>query len=526
MKYLDMGGNIESSVIEQESSKKELIILLILVSSKLLIHLFTNAFASYGIFRDEFYYLACSHRLDIGYVDQPPLSIFILALNRVLFGDSLFALRFLPAIAGALTVFITGLMVRKLGGGRLAIVIACLAVIAAPIFLGMNTFYSMNSFDILLWTLAAYILILIIKQENPRQWITLGLVIGLGLLNKTGMIWFAFGLLVALLLTDQRKYLSTRWPYLAALIAFGLFFPYVIWNFMHGFAHLEFIRNATGWKYAGLTPVDFIFGQVMNLHPITLPIWLIGLYYFFFSKDGKSFRMLGIIYVTAFLILIISRHSKAEYLSPAYPMLFAAGAVQIEKLSQRKRLMWLKYAFPAVIILGGMLTAPLALPCLPVEAYIRYTRIIGFAPASPEDKELSELPQFYADMFGWENMAESVSKVYASLSEEQKSKTVIIAWNYGEAGAIEYYSRKYELPLVISPHNNYWIWGYGDTDWRAVIAIGGDEEFYLSYFEQVDQAAIIRCRYCMPYENNLPVFICRNPRHSPEEIWSSHKNFN
>ncbi len=295
---------------------------------------------------------------------------------------------------------------------------------------------------------------------------------------------------------------------------------------MHDFAHLEFIRNATRWKYAGLTPVDFIFGQVMNLHPVNLPIWLIGLYYFFFSKQGKSFRVLGIIYLTAFLVLVISRHSKAEYLSPAYPMLIAAGAVQIETLSQRKHLTWLRHALPAVIIIGGMITAPLALPCLPVKTYIRYTKTVGFAPESPEGKELSELPQFYADMFGWENLAETVSNVYTSLPQQEKSKAVILAQNYGEAGAIEYYSRKYELPQAVSPHNNYWIWGHGDEDWQTVVAIGGKKESYLSYFEEVDQAAIVRCRYCMPYENNLPVFICRNLKRPLEEIWSSRKSFN
>jgi 4-amino-4-deoxy-L-arabinose transferase-like glycosyltransferase len=196
---------MESSINKQESNRSVLIILIVLVLVKLLIHLFTNAFTSYGIFRDEFYYLACSHRLDLGYVDQPPLSIYILACSRVIFGDSLFALRLLPAFSGALTVLITGLMVRKLGGGILAVAIACLTVIAAPVYLAMNTIYSMNCFDILLWTLGAYILILIVQENKPMHWIVLGLVIGLGLLNKIGMIWFGTGLFIAMLLTNKRK---------------------------------------------------------------------------------------------------------------------------------------------------------------------------------------------------------------------------------------------------------------------------------------------------------------------------------
>ena len=518
---------MEKAKMSQESSQKEWIILIIFVLVKLFIHLCTNAFASYGIFRDEFYYLACSHRLDLGYVDQPPFSIYMLSFSRILFGDSLFALRLLPAVVGSLTVFVTGLIVRKLSGGLVAMVIGCTSMIAAPIFLGMNTYYSMNCFDILLWTLAAYILILLVKEGNPKYWILLGWIIGLGLLNKIGMIWFAAGLFLAIILTDLRKHLKTMWPYLTALIAFLIFLPYIIWNLLHNFAHLEFIRNATTLKYASVTPWDFISGQLLILNPVTLPVWLIGLYYYFFNKEGKTFRILGIIYMTAFLILVINGHSKPEYLSPAYPMLFAAGAVLIEKLSQRRYRAWLKVVTPVSIIIGGLIIAPIVLPFLPVKTYIQYTERIGITPESNEAKELSELPQFYADMFGWENMAKTVSEVYGSLPDEEKSKTVIYTQNYGEAGAIEYYSRKYELPPVVSSHNNYWIWGWEHTneDYQTVIILGGSEEDHLSSCEQVEQAAIIRCTYCMPYENNLPVFVCRKLKRSLEDIWNSEKHF-
>lgn len=513
---------------QNEKFEKEFIILLAFVLIKLLIHLGVNAFTSYGIFRDEFYYLACSHRLDLGYVDQPPLSIYFLTLSRLLFGDSLFALRLLPAFAGAFTVFFTGLMVRKLGGRAIAMVTACTAMIAAPIILGMNGVYSMNCFDILLWTLAAYILVRIIKEENPKLWLMLGVIIGLGLLNKISMGFFAIGLIAAIILTKQRKHLTTKWPYIAGFIAIVLFLPYIIWNLMHDFAHLEFIRNATKFKYGSLSPLDFISGQFLLLNPLALPVWLAGLYYYFFNKEGQTFRLIGIIYVTVFLVFIINGHSKAEYLSPAYPMLFAAGAVQIEILTKRRFMIWLKYALPAVILILGLILAPLALPILPVQSYISYTKAIGFSPESAEAKELAELPQHYADMFGWENMARTISAVYVSLPPEEKPNTVIYANNYGEAGSIEYYSRKYELPPVISRHNNYWIWGWQHTDknYRTIIIIGGRKEDHLSSLEQVEEAGIIRCRYCMPYENNLTVFVGRNLKRSLSEIWSSRKNYN
>ncbi len=506
---------------------------------KLLIHLGTNALASYGLFRDEFYYIACSSRLALGYVDHPPLSIYILYVSRFLFGDSLFAIRLLPSFAGALTVFLTGLIVCKLGGRKSAVVIAGISVIFSPIHLAMNTYYSMNSFDALLWALAAYVLILIVKDSSlkiasARQagglmswplWIVLGIVLGLGLLNKVGMLWFGLGLFVGLILTANRKYLATKWPWICGALAFLIFLPFIFWNLTHDFAHIEFIRKASMLKYSGLTRLDFIFGQILLQNPVSFPVWLAGLYFFFFRKEGKTFRILGYIYVIAFLVLLVNRTSKAEYLSPAYPMLFAAGAVLIENLGNRKYWRWLRSALPALIIVSGLLLAPFVLPILPVKAFMKYSNFLGMAPPSTEGKELAELPQFFADMFGWENMAETVARVYHSIPQDAQTKAIIIARNYGEAGSLEYYSKKYQLPRVISPHNNYWFWGYGSDDLETAIILGGDKEDYVSSFDQVEQAAVIHCNYCMPYENNLPVYVCRGPKVKISEIWSSLKHF-
>ncbi len=511
--------------MDKKTSKAIIISLASLTFIKLLIHLGTNAFASYGIFRDELYYIACSNRLALGYVDQPPLSVYLLSLSRLVFGESLFAIRLFPAIAAALTVFLTGVLVRRLGGGKSAVILAALAVMLAPIQLGMNTVYSMNSFDILLWALLAYVVILIVEENKPEWWIMLGIILGLGLLNKIGMLWFGFGFFVALLLTKARRYLLTKWPWITGALAFLLFSPFIIWNVLHDFPHLEFIRNARMLKYAGISVKDFVLGQILLQNPAALPLWLAGLYFFFFHKDGKKFHILGIIYSVAFLILLMSGNSKPEYLSPAYPMLFAGGAVLFEGLFNRKYWRWLKFTAPGVIAVSGIFLAPLAIPVLPVKNFIEYSNFIGIGPSTYEGKELAQLPQFYADMFGWENLASSVAGVYHSLPAEKKSKTVIFARNYGEAGAIEYYRNQYDLPPVISPHNNYWLWGYGDDAAEVYILLGGEMDDHLKYFSQVEQAAVAKCEYCMPYENNLPVYVCRNKKISMSELWESLKHY-
>ena len=500
-------------------------IILLLAFLTLILHLFSNAFANYGIFRDEFYYLACANRLDLGYVDQPPFSIYILAIIKFLFGDSLFIIRFLPAILHGTIVYLAGLMSLKMGGGKTSVIISCIAVALAPEILGNHTIYSMNSFDFLFWSLTAYILILIIQGEKKNLWILLGLVLGLGLLNKVGVLWLCFGVFIALLLTPSRKYLKTFSPWLAFLIAFVIFIPFIIWNITHDFAHIEFIQNALKYKYSGLTAMDFIVGQFMNLNPVASIVWLAGLYFFFFNKEGKKYMMIGILYLSVFLILLLNGHSKAGYLAPAYPMLFAGGGVLIERVSRLKNWRWFKYVVIILLFVSGIIFLPFALPVLPVETYISYSKKLGQDPSTAENKELGELPQFYADMFGWDDMAKNVSVVYKTLSENEKETTVVFCNNYGDAGAIEYYSKKYELPPVLCSHNNYWYWWDLNKKITTVIMIGGKEKDHLSALEEVNVAAIHKTKYSMPYENNLPIFVCRGLKRSVKEAHNATKHY-
>jgi hypothetical protein len=503
----------------------DLVLILGFAAATLAFHFVVNAFGGYGIFRDEYYYIACSKRLAAGYVDQPPLAMFLMAAGRALFGASQFAIRILPALAHAGTIILGGLIARRFGGRRGAVILTCVAVSLTPIIVGHTNIFQMNAFAHLLWAAAIYLVVLIVEKSRPRLWVLLGVVMGLGLLNKLDFLWFGAGLAAGLLLTGLRKHLRTPWPYAAAGVALLIFSPFIMWNITHDFAHIEFIRNATAGKYSGLTRLGFLAGQIGEMNPLNMLLWVPGLLFLFFNREGRRFRVLGIIYVTALAILLANPHSKSEYLAPAYTMLFAAGGVAVERWAGRGKRGWAAPALATLSVLSSLLILPFAVPVLPVETFIKYSAAVGMKPSTAERKKLSELPQFYADMFGWEGLAKDVSGVYLSLPEAERPTTVVFATNYGEAGALEYYAARYPLPRAISTHNSFWFWGYPKEGLRTVIVLGGREEDHRKSCDEVTLASVHTCRYCMPYENDMPIYVCRGLRVSPAEIWKREKNF-
>jgi len=478
----------------------------------------------YGYFRDEFYYLACGEHLDWGYVDHPPVVALMAFLTRRLLGDSLLALRFVPAVAEALVVLLTGLMARELGGGRFAQCLAALSVMVSPIFLALGHIFSMNAFDHLFWALGVYLIILILKYDQPQLWLLFGLIAGVGLMNKYSMGFLGFGLVVGLILTPARKHLLSKWLWLGGALALLIFLPHILWEIRNGFPTREFIANATKYKNLPLTPLSFLLTTTLEMHPFTLPLWLAGLGFYFFAREGKPYRVFGWTYVSI-LVLFLSTKAKTYYFAPAYPMLLAAGAVVMGSLVQRRNLNWLKAAAMLFLVFGGAVMAPLTFPVLPVETYIKYANWLGIKLSSGETHPQGKLPQFFADMHGWENMVAVVAKVYNSLSPEERAKCAIYASNYGRAGAIDLLGRKYGLPKAICSLNSYYLWGPRDYTGEILISVGDRVEDNLKAFDDVKTVAVISCEYAMPYENDIPVNICRKPKAPLKQLWPMTKEF-
>ncbi|HSB64778.1 MAG TPA: glycosyltransferase family 39 protein [Thermoanaerobaculia bacterium] len=481
----------------------------------------------YGIFRDELYYLACARHPAAGYVDQPAFSILFLAVWRAVFGDSAAALMVPPALCGAAVVVLTGLLARRFGGGAAAQGLAALVAAVSPAWLGLTGYYSMNAFDVLLWTLAATLLAAILEEEPglraARLWLLLGLVLALGLLNKISVLWLAFGIAAGLVLTPARRWLGTTGPWLAGGIAALGLAPYVLWNWAHGWATLEFMRRAAAEKYVPSSPLTFARDLVLFFHPLAAPVWIAGLAWLLAARDGRSFRPLGVVFLATLGILLANRTSKAEYLAASFAPLLAAGGVAAGRLLHRGRRAAPAIAYAAVLLATGVGLAPLAIPLLSPETFALYAGRLGIGAPATERYEKGVLPQHFADRFGWPEMAAEVARVAGRLSEAERKTARVWARNYGEAAAVERYGALLGAPKVLCPHNSYWLWSVADAKRIApfkgpLVVIGGRRETLTSVFERVEEAGRTGHPLAMPYENGRPIWICRDPKEPLEGV--------
>ena len=491
--------------------------------AKLAIHLYAARF--YGYFGDELYFMACSRHLAWGYVDQPPLIAVILRIERLLFGDSLQSIRLFAALGGACTVLLAGWIARELGGKRFAQALAALAVLVAGVCLAMNHYISMNAFEPLAWAGCALVLIRIIKSSNQKLWLWFGLIAGLALENKYGIAFFATGVIAGLLLTQHRTMFLKPWIWLGGLIAFLLFLPNLVWNIQHHFPFFELLANIRrNGRNVQLTHLQFLGQVALHMLPASVPLVLAGLWFYVAHPQGKQFRVLGWASLVLLAVIMFSANGRPYYAAPAYPMLFAAGGAAMEEWFSRRGLQWLKPAYPFLLLIFGAIGAPMAIPVLSPETYIRYSQRLHFAPPPIETDKLGPLPQFYADMFGWEEMTVEVARVYNSLPPDVRPKTAILGGTYGQAAAIDLFGRKFGLPKAISPHQSYFLWGPRDYTGESVIVMGVSRQELERYFNSIEAAAEVGHPYAMPNEH-FTIYYCRQPKISLQQLWPRIKNY-
>jgi hypothetical protein len=410
-----------------------------------------------------------------------------------------------------------------MGGGVFSQALAALAVIAAPIYLLLHHWMTMNAFEPLIWVGCVWCIVRAINQGDPRYWLCFGLLVGFGMENKYTTAFFALAGFVALLLTPQRRFLSTPWIWSGALCSLLIFLPNLIWLIRHDFPFFELMQNIRGTgRDVVRGPVAFIADQAMLMNPVLFPLWLGGLGWLFLNRDGSRYRILGWIYALM-LIAFIALKGKNYYLSAAYPMLFAAGAVAFENIT-RDRGRWSRPVYVGLIVAATCFIAPIVAPVLPVETYIRYQEAIGFEPPKAENQPTGPLPQHFADEFGWEDMTHEIARVYGALPPEQRAVTAIFANSYGQAGAVDFFGKKCGLPKAISNHQNYWYWGPRDYTGESVIVLGSDGAGDRKHFASVEAAG----RTYHPYsrrDEHFEIFLCRDLNTTLQELWPKTKKW-
>jgi hypothetical protein len=478
---------------------------------KLLIH--APVLHRYGWHHDELYFIACGNHLSFGYVDHAPLVPWIARLATTLFGESVVGLRIFATLAGAAAIFLTGVLVRRLGGGRFAQAMACLALMAAPVSLRTGNMFAIPSFEPLFWIACALVLVRIVQEERPRLWPWLGLICGVGLLNKHSMLFFVFGLTVGLLVTPLRRHLRTPWPWLGAAVAAALFAPNIVWQVAHGWPTAEFLRNLNETAMAGVSKIQFVAGQILYLNPLASFVWIWGLV-FLFSKAGRPYRVLGVIWLSVFLLLLAS-DSKIYYLSPAYPPVIAAGAVAIERWAASRARLWLRPALLALLLLGGLGFIPSALPYMSIRNVDRYMTALTFGTMD----NIYELTGDLHGMFGWPERVDVVADVWAELPVELRSDTMLLAGGYGMAGAIDLLGREKGLPPAVSWAQTNWMWADPDRSIDHVVAVNLRVELLEQIWEEVEVVREVELENVNPWQTPFIVAVCRDPKLSMADLW-------
>ena len=489
--------------------------LAVIALAAVLLHALTNS--QYGFHRDELATVDDGQHIDWGFVAYPPLTPFVARVAFTLFGPSLAGLRLFASLAIGVAIVLAGWTAAELGGKRKAQILAGLAVAIGPVAMSAGGLFQYVAFDFLWWVAAAYFAVRLVSSEDPRWWLGIGAAIGLGMLTKYTIGVLVAGLAIGVVLTPMRRSLKSGWLWAGAVLALAIFLPNAVWQIRHHFISLDFLSSIHARDVRIGRTKNFLIDQLLvAANPFMIGVWAAGLWHYF-SPSGRRFRVIGWMFVTAFL-LFWALQGRGYYMAPAYPMLLAAGAVVWERhldaaVSRRAR---------AFRLLGwsGLITAGAA---------IAIAAVVPIAPiGSRWWSAASKVQDDWREEIGWPELVSEVARVRDSLPAEERSAVTVMAGNYGEAGAIDLYGAAYGLPKVICGTNSFWLRGYGPSEPRVLIVTGLSRRYLERHFESVELAGHVTNRYGVENEETKyhpDIFICRRLRESWPEFWKQFRNY-
>ena len=500
---------------EQRTAKADLGVLLLLALATVAIHTATNG--QYGFHRDELQTLDDARHLDWGFVAYPPITPLIGRLELVLFGTSLIGFRFFAAVAVSAVMVLAGLIAKELGGGRREQVLAAVATCVAPVALAQGAVFQYVSFDYLWGVLATYFLVKLCKSGDARWWIAIGIVLGLGMETRYTAGFWTLGMVAAVLLSDARKYLASKWLWFGVALAVVIFLPNVIWQAKHGWISLDFLKHLHQRDVRQGRNNRFLLGQVLLcVNPATVPLAAMGLWFLSAKEQGKRYATVGWMVLATFLLFWIAK-ARFYYTAPIYPVLLAAGSVASGN--------WMRAAKPftaklvngvrwSAMLLTGALFAVFVMPIAPLGgAAWRVT---------------SKLHDQFREQIGWTDLADTVARVYNSLPQEERARTGILTGNYGEGGALNLYGPSRGLPFAMSGTNSFWYRGYDPREPQTVIAVGLEKEEVEADFSSCTIVAKNTNQFGVENEESRDhpdIYLCRGLKSTWPQFWKKFQRY-
>jgi 4-amino-4-deoxy-L-arabinose transferase-like glycosyltransferase len=465
----------------------------------------------YGYHRDELYFLACGNRLAWGFVDQPPITPAIARLSQAAAPGSLVALRLIPALIYGSLVILAALTARELGAGRTGQVGASVCAAVAPGLLLAGHLLSTTTPDLLVWSIVTFLLIRLLRTEDARLWLAMGLAIGIGLENKWSIGFLMIGLLIALLLTPQRRILFTSWFAGGVTLALVLWAPNLWWQYQHDWPQIALFRSLGASSHDVGSTITWLPFQFLITGPVGAAVWVAGLYRLLRQPEARTYRAIGLAYVVLAVVLAIAAGDKQYYVAGLYVPLWGAGARPLEGWLARHR----TGSARPITVVGFALTSVLLLPAaLPVLPESSLASVKGLNP------ELAE-------QVGWPDLVAQVAVAWRSIPDQERASAAIFTSNYGEAGAIDRFGPSIGLPNAYSGHNNYWWWGPPPATSRTLVAVGFEDRAYLeSMFGTVRRVGTITNALNVEnQEQGLPIWVVSDPKLSWQDIWSQVRHY-
>jgi len=476
-----------------------------------LAHLLTNG--RYGFHRDEFQFLSDARHLDWGFVAYPPMTPFLEHIGLALFGLSLVGLRLFSVVAQAIALVMTGLMARELGGKRLAQVTAALAVALSPLPLFNGTEFQYTSFDFLWWVLIAYFTIRLLSSDDPRWWMAIGVVVGLGLLTKYSIAFFIAGILGGVALSRARTYLKSPWFWGGIAVALFLFLPNFLWLVRHDFISYHFLQHIHTRDVGEGRADGFLKDQVLIcINLFAAPLALAGLISFL---RHARYRMLAWMYLIPLALFFFAK-GRGYYMAAGYPMLLAMGSVAGERWVTRLPRLG-RRAIEIVFFTG--LAAFGAFVCAVVLPLQAHGPLHNFNLAQNSDLR---------EEIGWTELVRTVAGIRDSLPPDQQANVGVLVGNYGEQGAIEMLGPAYHLPPPISLTNSAWLRGYPTPPPAKLIVVGVSQKDIDGIFTGCRLAGHNGNSQAVRNEESQyhpDIFVCDAPRLPWPEFWKKYQSF-